>query len=407
MEAISRPTGMRLFVMLFLLFSSSALAFAEDLSFPQGSATPSETCGACHGAVYREYVLGVGSDMRPSGPGSQTVPGGTIAMPAKVSSSATAHASAGFHTKDVGIDKMGYCNGCHFPNSFDIPGSDGAGKIKPKTGMAVNGGLTCAVCHLTPDGNIRGTHTTQAPHRTIAEPALQSSAFCGHCHGYDAPDKRVVGKMFQTFLEWQEDYQKPGLGKQQCQDCHMPRTVRKTAEGFDVPPRAVARHLWTGAHSRQRHLESLSLTIVQPEEGNHRVNFHVVNIGAGHSIPTGAAERAVFLRVEVLDSKGDSKARREWMFAPSYSNRPDDKAFLEQDKKLPKGAAAARADAQGPHESSLRAGEERVLPWEPTLAPGKYTVKAALVYTLDRYNDKPAADDQSEITNANLAITTK
>ena len=407
MEAISRPTGMRLFVMLFLLFSSSALAFAEDLSFPQGSATPSETCGACHGAVYREYVLGVGSDMRPSGPGSQTVPGGTIAMPAKVSSSATAHASSGTHTQGVAGARMAYCNGCHFPDSFQISETDVAGKNKPNSGMPAKGGLTCAGCHLTPDGNIRATHPTSAPHRTVVEPALRNSAFCGHCHGYDTPDKRVIGKMFQTYLEWQEDFNKPGLGKQQCQDCHMPRTLRKTAEEFDVPPRAVARHLWTGAHSRQRHLDSLSLTIVQPEKGNHRLNLHVSNIGAGHSIPTGAAERAVFLRVEVLDGKGASQARKEWMFAPSYGNRPDDKAFLEQDKKLPNGAAAAKADAQGPHESSLRAGEERVLPWEPALAPGEYTVKATLVYTLDRYDDKPAHDDLSEIGNATLTFMTK
>lgn len=393
-----------LFSSLIMLISFNPAAFAEDLTFPRGTATPSETCGECHGAIYREYVLGVGSDNH--GAHSRTKQGCMISMPATVSSSGTAHATSLSETRGIDVKDF-HCSSCHFPNAFNIKDGGANPKVDPKTAVAANEGLTCASCHLTPDGYIRGTHNTSAPHRTIVEPALQGATLCGHCHGYAAPDKRVVGKMFQTFLEWQEDYYKPGLGKQQCQDCHMPRTLRKTAEDFDVPPRAVARHLWTGAHSRQRHLDSLSLTIIQPREGRHLLNFQVANVGAGHSIPTGEASRAVFLRVEVLDKKGASKARKEWMFAPSYGDRPDDKAFLEEDKKLPDGAAAARADAQGPHESSLRAGEERVLSWEPVLRPGEYTVKAELLYTLDRFENKPVKEGESQITSAALVIMTK
>jgi nitrate/TMAO reductase-like tetraheme cytochrome c subunit len=389
---------------LIMLLSLSAVALAEELTFPQGTATPSETCGECHGAIYREYTLGIGSDNHSAH--SQTKRVGNISMPAKVSSSGTAHASALCET--VGSDNNNFhCNSCHFPDPFNLTDRGANPQVQPKTAAAANGGLTCASCHLTPQGYIRATHSTNAPHKTVTEPEMQSSTLCGHCHGYQTADKRVVGKMFQTYLEWQEDYYKTGLGKQQCQDCHMPRTFRKTAEEFEVPPRAVARHLWTGAHSRQRHLNSLSLTIVQPDEGKHLLDFQVTNVGAGHSVPTGEPSRAVFLRVEVLDKKGACRARKEWMFAPSYSNRPDDKAFLDEDKKRPDGAAASRADAQGPHESSIRAGEERVLPWEPVLTPGEYTVKARLLYSLDRYQDKPAAEDGSEITSATLAITAK
>lgn len=387
---------------LLVLLSFNPAALAEEITFPQGTATPSETCGECHVTIYREYLLGIGSDNHSAH--SQTKRTGSISMPAKVSSSGTAHAFALSETQG-NDNKNFHCNNCHFPDPFNVTDRGANGQAQPKTAVAANGGITCAGCHLTPDGYIRATHSTNAPHKTIKEPAQQNSILCGHCHGYDAPDKRVVGKMFQTFLEWQEDYYKPGLGNQQCQDCHMPRTLRKTADDFDVPLRAVGRHLWTGAHSKQRHLNSLSLTIVQPDEKKHLLDFQVANIGAGHSIPTGEPSRAVFLRVEVLDKNGASRARKDWMFAPSYSNRPDDKAFLEEDKKLPNGAAAARADAQGPHESSIRAGEERVLPWEPVLAPGEYTVKAELLYSLDRYQDKPIQAD--EITSATLAITAK
>lgn len=406
MKTSLRLTGIMYLTPMIMLASFPAVAFAGDLTFPQGTATPSETCGACHGAVYREHMLGIGTDTHTSHPSQLAGRGGKISMPANVSSSATAHASALSESHDSSEAKF-HCNDCHFPDAFDITGPGATGGTRTKTAVAGNSGLTCASCHLTPDGNIRATHSVNAPHRTIVEPALRSSTLCGHCHGYEAPDKRIVGKMFQTYLEWQEDYYKPGLGNQQCQDCHMPRTLRKTAEDFDVPPRAVARHLWTGAHSRQRHLGSLSLTIVQPDEGNHRLTLHVSNIGAGHSIPTGEPSRAVFLRVEVLDKKGGSRAQKEWMFAPSYGSRPDDKAFLEQDKSLPNGAAAAQADAQGPHESSLRAGEERVLPWDPALAPGEYTVKAQLVYTLNRYKERRLNDAQAEISTTTLKIVTK
>ena len=141
--------------------------------------------------------------------------------------------------------------------------------------------------------------------------------------------KRVVGKQTQTFLEWRDDFNKPGLGKQHCQDCHMPRTMRKVVENSDNPERAVARHLWTGGHSQQRLASALSMVVSQPDDGKPELTFHVINVGAGHSVPTGSNRRAIYLNVEILDKTGKTVAGKEWMFAPSYGPRPDDKKFLE------------------------------------------------------------------------------
>src|SRR5262252_3894810 len=33
------------------------------MPFPLGTATPSELCGACHKAIYREFATGFGSDL--------------------------------------------------------------------------------------------------------------------------------------------------------------------------------------------------------------------------------------------------------------------------------------------------------------------------------------------------------
>ena len=130
-------------------------------------------------------------------------------------------------------------------------------------------------------------------------------------------------------------------------------------------------------------------------------------MGAGHSAPTGSFRRAVFLIAEVLDKEGKIVATQEWMFAPSYADRPDDRAFLEDDKKLPDAISAMAADAQGPHEAIVRAGEERILVWEPKLAKGDYTVRAGLVYDLNRFNDNAFEGDRTRMFGSTLSITVK
>lgn len=383
---------------------------ASALDFPDGTATPPEVCGGCHKAIYREFAYGFGSDIRYIKTTIPTKPDEVIKLPAEVSGTATAHAMAGMepypvHAREA--EESGKsCNVCHYPQPFVIPNITTAemAKPKPRSKEKEAGGLTCASCHLTPDGKIRGPYGVTAPHETVADPAIQTSAMCAYCHSMG---KRVPGKQTQTFFEWREDFHKPGLGKQHCQDCHMPRTIRKLAEDFDFTPKAVARHLWTGGHSYQRLQSSLNLVAVQPDDGKANLAFHVINIGAGHSVPTGSNRRGVYLIAEVVDKKGKAVTGNEWMFAPWYGARPDDRSFLEEDKKRPDATAAMQADAQGPHEAPVRAGEERILAWAPDLKPGEYNVRARLVYDLNRYNDKKFTDDQTEFYHTTLSIKVK
>jgi hypothetical protein len=90
--------------------------------------------------------------------------------------------------------------------------------------------------------------------------------------------------------------------------------------------------------------------------------------------------------------------------APWYGPRPDDRAFLKEDEKRPDRVAATQADEQGPHEAPIRAGEERVLTWEPKVRGGRYTVEATLVYDLNRYNDRSFKGDQREISRFTLPL---
>lgn len=397
-------------VLAILLMASVSMAVhpsAAESVFPEGTATLSETCGACHKAIYSEFAHGFGGNIHYSDLPNASASDAQPSPPAKVSGGAMAHAVAGvdpfpLHARDVEEGGKS-CNVCHFPEAFSLPDMNIPEMIKPRPRPKgkETGGLTCASCHLTPEGKIRAPHAVNAPHPTIVDPAIQTSAICASCH---SSGKRVVGKQSQTFLEWRDDYYKPGLGKQQCQDCHMPRTMRKVTETSNAQERAVARHLWTGGRSPQRLSSAFSLVVVQPVEGKDAVEFHVINIGAGHSIPTGSNRRAVCLIAHVIDDRGQIVAFREWMFAPWYGNRPDDKRFVEDDWVRPDAVAAVQADNQGPHETIIRAGEERVLSWIPKLPVGDYTVKARLVYYLNRYNTAFDSRNQTEFSQTALFL---
>lgn len=391
-----------------VLFSASALA--AGMEFPDGTATPSELCGACHKAIYKEFALGFGGDSQYKYIFLKSANDQRLNLPGTMSGSATAHAFAGvdpfpIHARDTEEGGKS-CTVCHFPEPFTIPDINipEMTKPKPRTKEKETGGLTCASCHLTPEGKIRGAYEVQAPHQTVVEPNIQTSAMCAYCHSLG---KRVVGKQTQTFLEWRDDFNKPGLGRQHCQDCHMPRTMRKAAEDTGIPERAVARHLWMGGRSQQRLQSSLSIVAVQAEAGLSNIEFHIINIGAGHSVPTGSNRRAIYLIIEIAEKKGKKVAAHEWMLAPWFGNRPDDKKFVEEDNTLPSSVASIQADSQGPHESIIRAGEERILHWNPDLQQGDYTVNARLVYDLNRYNDRNFTEDQTEFNRAMLTIAVK
>ncbi|MBT0654643.1 CxxxxCH/CxxCH domain-containing protein [Geomobilimonas luticola] len=388
--------------------SSQPPSAVAAVTFPLGTATPSEVCGACHKAIYREFALGFGSDIRNRGVALKSPHEQRLDLPANVSSTTTAHAMAGvdpfpIHAREAEEEGKS-CNVCHFPEAFEIPDMDVAEVFKPapRPKDQEAGGLTCASCHLTPDGKIRGPYNLRAPHNNFPDVRMKTSLMCAYCHSLG---KRVVGKQTQTFLEWRDDFWKQGLGSQNCQDCHMPRTTRKLAENSDVPERVVARHLWTGGRSVQRLQNALSQVIVQPTAGAASFEFRLINIGAGHSVPTGSNRRAIYLQVYAKHKRGKVVEQHEWLFAPWYSARPDDRKYLEDDRQRPDAKAAMQADAQGPHEQIIRAGEERVLSWSPKLRPGSYSIQARLVYDLNRYNDRKITNDQTLISTTTLNVS--
>jgi hypothetical protein len=56
MRAVSSPPSSTV--------ASQSRSAAADSEFPLGTATPSEECGACHQAIYREFACGFGADLK-------------------------------------------------------------------------------------------------------------------------------------------------------------------------------------------------------------------------------------------------------------------------------------------------------------------------------------------------------
>lgn len=393
-------------VLLAALSDSHARDALPDRVQLSGRSPTSEECGACHVAIYREYVMGFGAELQYKGVLSKATEDKFLSAPANVSSTLIGGPEAVLDPYPIHAEnedaRNASCKYCHTPRSFAIPDLDrpAMGKPDPRPEGEERGGVRCISCHLTPEGAIRTSHAVQAPHETVQDARIHTSAMCAYCHSLGA---YTPGKQTQTFVEWREDYYKPGLGRQHCQDCHMPRTLRKTAEAFDVPVRAVARHLWIGGHAPQRVQSAATAVIVQPVAGESRFELHVMNVGAGHSVPSGFNRRALYVLAEVEDEEEERiVASREWLFAPWYGDRPDDRASVQDDPPGPERAAAGRAHLQGPHEPILRAGETRTLPWSPALVPGSYTLRARLIYDLNRYNDWSISQERAEIVNVTL-----
>src|SRR6266496_4169020 len=57
--------------------------------FPKGTATPSEECGTCHQAIYREFAYGFGADLKFKGMVLQSSKEKRFVLPGNVASGVT------------------------------------------------------------------------------------------------------------------------------------------------------------------------------------------------------------------------------------------------------------------------------------------------------------------------------
>ena len=225
-------------------------------------------CGACHTAIYEEWV-------------------------------ASLHGQAMADPLFLGLapENKEECIRCHAPVpirevDFDTP------IARPDRRQDA---VSCLTCHKAGDG-------MAGPHEGLK----------GLCNPVYDPDQQNVVKMcfgchnqHDTGTEWlsgpygphaSEPRQKP---ETTCLDCHMPVVERPLVAGG--PVRKGRRHTWAGGHSfpQIRKAADIDVEVETLEDGGFRFRVFVTNIGAGHNIPTDARHRSFDTYVKLWDADGN------------------------------------------------------------------------------------------------------
>lgn len=208
----------------------------------------------------------------------------------------------------TGGEAKKYCLRCHAP-TVTLTGDYDARQLLTREGV------TCDFCHAVTKidlgakdhvftvapGKIKRSSLKNAVsphHETRHSDDFASSKLCAGCHAFVNRHGVQVGN---TFAEWQKSgYAKEG---RQCQSCHMAVIPGKTAnEG-----RRDKMHDHSLAHNLATMSEAVSLNIKKAAKSGKimAVDVEVVNVKAGHSIPTGTPRRKLVVEARSQDTHGN------------------------------------------------------------------------------------------------------
>jgi len=201
------------------------------------------------------------------------------------------------------------CEDCHSPGH--APGDDGIGCVSchAATGNHAERDGELAVDLTRPLAGPLADPEPTVAHRTRDGAFLASPSLCGTCHELTGPN--LVRE--PTLTEYRAS---PAAAEgRTCADCHLPSDGTRALSNDSTTPRAARSHRFVGfdppwgappdeaaaAAERTRALLAEALELrVEPEDGALRVM--VANVGAGHSVPTGATFlRDLWVDVEPLD----------------------------------------------------------------------------------------------------------
>jgi hypothetical protein len=135
-------------------------------------------------------------------------------------------------------------------------------------------------------------------------PLITRSQWCAPCHQFSFWGTPI----YQSFREWQESAY-PALGIE-CQTCHMPpdgilTNVAEGNGGVERDPLTIHAHSMPGAASQDLLQNTVALTLtVEPRIGIVRATVDLVNVAAGHHVPTDHPGRHMILVVTASDAQG-------------------------------------------------------------------------------------------------------
>jgi hypothetical protein len=354
------------------------------------------------------------------------------------------------------------CSACHMPMTRFAAKAGGAmGSVFAHLPIAAGAlpadllaadGVSCSVCHqITADGlgtdesftagfaidpepaatrPIFGPYPVDAGHRKIMDSAvaftpqeqahIRDAEICASCHtlhthALDA-DGKPAGRLAEQapYLEWRHSSY---VGKQTCQECHMPLVADGTAISSVLPvaregarmhrfrggnflmPRIFALHAVelgvaampaelnataerTADHLRQ---SSARLSFAEPKMADGRLELSLtIENRAGHKLPTAYPSRRAWVHLTVRDA-GGSVVFESGALEPTGAIRGNDN------------------DADGsryePHHLLITA-EDQVQIYEPILADSKGEVTTGLIRAVRYVKDNRILPDGFDKTTA-------
>jgi hypothetical protein len=294
-----RAFGIAIIPMLFV----PLLAHAYDMPSPASA----ELCGDCHRAIYTGWKESAHAH----------------AMESRLFQDALKLSDA-----DLGPQARKICLGCHSPIAVQTNDMALVKKVSWE-------GVTCDYCHSlrqvtlgdgNPKARVEYTGPKSGPSKDMASPAHDTvysevhttSSACAVCHEY----KNGLGfPVLTTYSEWEaSSYGKKG---QPCQSCHM-----SLVQGDIVDPRVkrigsetVNLHKMPGGHSLDQLTKSVRATLTVARHGDKiEATVKLVNVGAGHCVPTGSPLRQLILEVRA-DSYGGQHLREERVYARTVADQ--------------------------------------------------------------------------------------
>src|SRR5574341_1244176 len=268
-------------------------ASTEYTSVKREGYTESQTCGACHTVIYKEW--------------KNSVHASSISDPVFLGV-----------FNEVEREKKSFCLKCHAPTvrvtgDYDL------------TQFITKEGVTCDFCHTVKSVDLgkeepfefdlgfvkRGPFESdlEIGHKNLYSEIHLKAEFCAGCH-------EVVNEngfhVMSTYSEWKGGpYAEKGI---QCQNCHMPVEFGTPIVNPEIANthRSVTAHKFLGGHSQINITRAATLTqVLDKANDSLSVVVYVTNSEAGHSLPTGIPSRKVILTVKLLDSKGGVVGEKE------------------------------------------------------------------------------------------------
>ncbi len=251
-------------------------------------------------------------------------------------------------------DQVGNCAACHAPaaatnqptttDPLDVIGAGDEGvtcdlchkvwdvRLNPETGLPMENMPGVMSMEFRRPGDERqlflGPLDDVAPGDDATSDVFRESRYCAPCHYASFWGVEVYG----SYREWLDsNYSDPQSGRT-CQDCHMPirgvtHFARADRGGLARDPKTIASHLMPSASDSSFLRDAVTLDVAASRgDGFIDVIASVVNVGAGHHIPTDSPLRNMILVVSVRDVTGEDSSLQigpslpDW--AGDFAGRP-------------------------------------------------------------------------------------